>query len=68
MAESTLVLTYTWENDKTFKLVATKNGEDTTIVEMDENSYFNDIWKYAKSICQDCHEREIDVIGNAMKA
>lgn len=66
---SELEIKLTWENNVEFKMTAKADGGDVvTICEVDENGCMNDIWVYVKSICTKYFDKQMDTIGNAMKA
>ena len=68
MAEDKLVLTLTWENNKTMKLRSKKNQDNViTILETDENGNFKNMWPYLKDAMETYIEHELDTIGTAMK-
>jgi hypothetical protein len=67
MAASTLVLSFSWENDDHLKLLASENGgDDLTILEMEENGELNIMWPHIKKTLMSYYETKIDDIGDDM--
>lgn len=70
MAQKVRTIRLIWENDDSFKMDTNLDGGDwQTIIEMDENGYFDTLWESGvKPLCLEYFNREINVIGSEMKA
>ena len=70
MVQQVREIKISWENDDSFKMeTQLDSGGWQTIIEMDENGYFNTLWESGvKPLCKEYFEREINKIGAEMKA
>ena len=68
MAETTLKLTITWENNVKFKLDSKLNDEEKhTIIQVNENAHLAHTWDSVVSICKVYLDKQLETIGNEMK-
>jgi len=70
MAQKTRTIRIVWENNVMFQM-ATRldDGEWYTIEEIDENSFFEDLWENgSKPKCKRYFEMALEDIGAEMKA
>ena len=70
MAQKVRTIRLAWENDDSFKMDTNLDGGGwQTIIEMDENGYFETLWESGvKPLCKEYFEKEINTIGAEMKA
>lgn len=69
MATSELTIKITWENAVQFKMTA-KNGDGgwKTVAQMDENGHLSLLWASMEELCSIYFKKELEQIGNEMKA
>lgn len=70
MAAQIREIKISWENDDSFKLeTQLDSGGWQTIIEMDENGYFSNLWEEGVApLCKHYFEDVINDIGAEMKA
>ena len=69
MAEKTLVLKLTWENEDSFQMTSKLDDDVTvTIVKSDENNHLAETWPHIENIIRLYFQKRITEIGNEMKA
>lgn len=69
MAEQEIELVLKWENQKSFEMTWKKNSEDViSITKNEEQGSIKILWPDIVSICKAQFNRDLEVIGEEMKA